>query len=166
MNTRPHGALQSDTKVNPRREGHEQCKAVTLRSGKQMLKGVVGSKQTEEIDGKADKKENLNEDLEAKKQGKIEIKIEGVKLNSYVPPMPFPQRLQKVKANKQFSKFLEVFKKLQINIPFADALEQMPSYVKFMKEILSRKRKLEDFKTVALTKECSAILQKKLPPKL
>lgn len=131
-----------------------------------MLKGVVGSKQTEEIDGKADKKENLNEDLEAKKQGKIEIKIEGVKLNSYVPPMPFPQRLQKVKANKQFSKFLEVFKKLQINIPFADALEQMPSYVKFMKEILSRKRKLEDFKTVALTKECSAILQKKLPPKL
>ncbi|MCS5023633.1 hypothetical protein L2V44_14170, partial [Staphylococcus aureus] len=41
-----------------------------------------------------------------------------------------------------------------------------PSYVKFMKEILSNKRKLEEFETVALTEECSAILQKKLPPKL
>ena len=29
-------------------------------------------------------------------------------------------------------------------IPFAEALEQMPSYVSFMKDILSKKRKLED----------------------
>ncbi|XP_060974168.1 uncharacterized protein LOC133039319 [Cannabis sativa] len=42
----------------------------------------------------------------------------------------------------------------------------MPRYVKFMKEILSKKRKMEDYETVALTEECSAILQKKLPPKL
>ena len=42
----------------------------------------------------------------------------------------------------------------------------MPSYVKFMKEILSNKRKLEEYKTVALMEECSVILQKKLPPKL
>ncbi|XP_062114835.1 uncharacterized protein LOC133828229 [Humulus lupulus] len=42
----------------------------------------------------------------------------------------------------------------------------MPSYVKFMKEILSRKRKLEDYETVALTEERNAILPKKLPPKL
>ncbi|KAJ9170368.1 hypothetical protein P3X46_018480 [Hevea brasiliensis] len=42
----------------------------------------------------------------------------------------------------------------------------MPSYAKFLKEILSNKRKLEDHETVALTEECSAILQRKLPPKL
>ncbi|XP_062114349.1 uncharacterized protein LOC133825422 [Humulus lupulus] len=42
----------------------------------------------------------------------------------------------------------------------------MPSYVKFMKEILSRKRKLEDYEMVTLTEECSEILQKKLPSKL
>ena len=61
---------------------------------------------------------------------------------------------------------MEVFKKLHINIPFADALEQMPSYVKFMKDILSQKRRLADFKTVNLTEECSVILQRKLPQKL
>ncbi|XP_063949931.1 uncharacterized protein LOC135152767 [Daucus carota subsp. sativus] len=42
----------------------------------------------------------------------------------------------------------------------------MPSYAKFMKGILSRKLKLEELETVALTKECSAVLQQKLPPKL
>ena len=42
----------------------------------------------------------------------------------------------------------------------------MPSYVKFMKDILSKKRKLLDFETVNLTKECSAILKRKLPQKL
>ena len=53
------------------------------------------------------------------------------------PPVPYPQRLKKHKLDKQFTKFMDVFKKLHINIPFADALEQMPSYVKFMKDILS-----------------------------
>ena len=61
---------------------------------------------------------------------------------------------------------MEVFKKLCINIPFADALERMPSYVKFMKDILSRKRRLSEFETMNLIKECSAILQRKLPHKL
>ena len=51
-----------------------------------------------------------------------------------------------------------VFKKLHINIPFLDALEQMPSYVKFMKEIFSNKMKLEEYETVALIEECSVIL--------
>ena len=61
---------------------------------------------------------------------------------------------------------MEIFKKLQINIPFTEALAQMPTYVKFLKEILSNKKKLEECETVALTEECSAILQNKLLPKL
>ncbi|KAG8655534.1 hypothetical protein MANES_04G049450v8 [Manihot esculenta] len=32
---------------------------------------------------------------------------------------------------------------------------QMPSYAKFLKEILPKKRKLEEFETVALTKQCN-----------
>ncbi|GKV23246.1 hypothetical protein SLEP1_g32996 [Rubroshorea leprosula] len=42
----------------------------------------------------------------------------------------------------------------------------MPSYAKFLKEILANKRKLEEFEMVKLNEECSAILQNKLPPKL
>ncbi|XP_073153614.1 uncharacterized protein [Henckelia pumila] len=63
--------------------------------------------------------------------------------NIVIPP-PFPAALKKAKIDSQFAKFLEVFEKLNINIPFADALMQMPSYAKFLKEILSNKRKLEE----------------------
>ena len=81
-------------------------------------------------------------------------------------PIPYPQRLKKGKLERQFAKFLDIFKKLHINIPFMDALENMPSYVKFMKKILASKKKLEEYGTITLNEECSAILQKKLPPKL
>ena len=63
------------------------------------------------------------------------------------------------------TKFLEVFKKLQINIPFADALEHIPNYVKFLKDMMSKKHKVEEFKTISLTEEYSAIVQRKLPKK-
>ena len=83
-----------------------------------------------------------------------------------IAPISYPQRLKKNKLDKKFAKFMEVFKKLHINIPFANALEHMHSYVKFMKDILSKKRILLNFEIVNLTEECSAILQRKLPQKL
>ena len=78
-------------------------------------------------------------------------------------PNSYPQRLKKNKLDKQFIKFMDVFKKLHINIPFADVLEHMPSYVKVNKDILSKKGRFSDFEAVNLTEECSAILQRKLP---
>ena len=42
------------------------------------------------------------------------------------PPILYPKHLKKNKLDKQFTKFMEVLKKLLINISFADALEQMP----------------------------------------
>jgi len=87
-------------------------------------------------------------------------------LKPYTSLLPFPQRMAKAKLDLQFGKFLKVLKKLYINIPFTEALTQMPSYAKFFKEILSNKRKLEEHEMVALTEECSAAIQNKLPAKL
>ena len=42
----------------------------------------------------------------------------------------------------------------------------MPSYAKFLKEILGNKGKLEDYETIKLNEECSAIILNKLPSKL
>lgn len=53
-------------------------------------------------------------------------------------------------------KFLEVFKKLYINIQFAEVLFQMSSYVKFLKDILSNKCKLEEHEMMMLNEECNA----------
>ncbi|XP_073121896.1 uncharacterized protein [Henckelia pumila] len=83
----------------------------------------------------------------------------------YKPQHPYPQRFKKKALDEKFSTFLDIFKKIHINIPFADALEQMPNYSKFVKDVMSKKRRLQDNKVVNLTEECSAILQKKFPQK-
>ena len=59
-----------------------------------------------------------------------------------------------------------MLKKLEINIPFAEALAQMPHYYKFLKEIINKKRKLDDYGIVSLFSNNSAIIQKKLPWKM
>ncbi|XP_016195490.1 uncharacterized protein LOC107636501 [Arachis ipaensis] len=56
--------------------------------------------------------------------------------------------------------------RLQINIPFPEALEQMPLYAKFLKELMTKKRSWRNDETVVLTEKCSAIIQHKLPQKL
>ncbi|XP_021752494.1 uncharacterized protein LOC110718001 [Chenopodium quinoa] len=78
----------------------------------------------------------------------------------------FPNRHLKSKLDKQFGKFLEVVKNLQVTIPFTESITQVPAYSKFMKEILTIKRSISEVETIAFTEECSAILQNKSPPKL
>ncbi|KAL7617558.1 hypothetical protein Lser_V15G01562 [Lactuca serriola] len=80
--------------------------------------------------------------------------------------LPFPPR--KSKSNEddgQFKKFLEILSQLHINIPFVEALKQMPTYAKFMKEVLTRKRVWREFETIAMTKSCTSIIKNRLPVK-
>jgi hypothetical protein len=67
--------------------------------------------------------------------------------------------------DKQYARFVELLKKLNVNISFTDVVTQMPTYAKFLKDILSNRRKLDD-ETVTLTEKVSAIVMNKLPPKL
>ncbi|GJY37335.1 hypothetical protein Tco_0422713 [Tanacetum coccineum] len=54
------------------------------------------------------------------------------------PPVPFPRRLRKEKEEAQQKKFLENLKQLHINLPFIEALAQMPKYAKFLKILLNK----------------------------
>ena len=63
-------------------------------------------------------------------------------IQAYKPQVPFPQRLQKAKLEEQFYRFLNMFKKIKVNIAFSEALTQRPHCAKFMKDILSKKRKI------------------------
>jgi hypothetical protein len=60
---------------------------------------------------------------------------------------------------------LEVFKQVQINIPFLDAIQQIPSYAKFLKDLVTVKRKTNVPKKAFMTEQVSTILQCKLPLK-
>ena len=78
---------------------------------------------------------------------------------------PYPERLGKQEYVQKFTKFLETFTDLHINIPLDEVIAQMPKYVKLLKELISSKKKLQRFGTITLNKECSAIVSSKLPLK-
>ena len=87
-------------------------------------------------------------------------------IQAYTSAVPFPQRLQNAKREEQFSKFLEIFKKIEVNIPFVEAITQMPNYPKFLKGVLRKKKKIDEEGIVSLTATCSAVIQKSLPVKM
>jgi hypothetical protein len=58
-----------------------------------------------------------------------------------------------------------VFKQVQINIPFLDVIQQVLAYAKFLKDLVTIKRKTNVLKKAYLTKQVSSILQCKLPIK-
>ena len=64
---------------------------------------------------------------------------------------------------EKFIRFTEILKNLQINIPFTEALQQMPIYARFMKELLTKKRKFPEEERVELEVGGSVIIQKAIP---
>ncbi|XP_050915884.1 uncharacterized protein LOC127130977 [Lathyrus oleraceus] len=70
-----------------------------------------------------------------------------------------------IKETKNQEEEVVIMPKLEINIPFSEALEQMPIYAKFMKYIISKKRST-NIDPIILTETCSVILQgMKIPVK-
>ena len=55
--------------------------------------------------------------------------------------VPFRNRLANQKTNAQMEKIREMFNQVQINVPLLDAIQQVPSYAKFLKDMCTKKRK-------------------------
>ena len=121
----------------------------------------TSTKKRQEIVYISDESQQLKEQTEQKNEEVVQEKKEEVRV--YQPLIPFPQRLKQTKLDDQFFKFLNVFRKLEINIPFVEALNQMPHYAKFMKDIISKKSNLDQKGVVSLFANYGAIIQKKLP---
>ena len=154
MPNQSKGTFPSDTQNNPK-----YCMAIQLRSWKEVSNNIRKERKEEaeaehEETGKELEKSTQTEQPEGSNEEKQK---EGVP--AYTPTVPFPQRLQKAKREEQFSRFLDIFKKIEINIPFAEVINQMPIYAKFLKEILNKKRKIAEEGIVNLTATCSAIIQ-------
>ncbi|XP_047961851.1 uncharacterized protein LOC125206652 [Salvia hispanica] len=158
------GQFPAQTINNPK-----DCKAINLRSGKSYegpSMPVEEKKSTPEEDVRAE------ENSKGKNKVDIQTKKDAV-LEKLPPPsipttvrVPFPFAVKKKKLDEQFSKFLDIFRKVHINIPLMEALQEMPTYAKFLKDVLSKKKKWNDYETVNISENCSAIIQKKLPAKL
>nr|GEX76943.1 reverse transcriptase domain-containing protein [Tanacetum cinerariifolium] len=86
------------------------------------------------------------------------------------PSIPYPSRMQdqklRDKANNQREKCFQIFKDLNFNISFADALILMLKFSPSIKSLLTNKDKLCELARTSLNKHCLAVLLKKFPKKL
>ncbi|XP_050117637.1 uncharacterized protein LOC126595360 [Malus sylvestris] len=175
---RAQGQFPSQTETNPGNQKHVQA-VTTLRSGKTIGNNVESSKINKEEDEGVSA--HIRQQLDKKSRSSIKSKSNETtsdKANKSDCPtqfsstaeihgaLPFPQRARQAKKEKYMGDILEQFRKVQINIPFLDAIKQIPSYAKFLKELCTNKRRYEEHEEVKLSDTVSAILQRKLPPKL
>ncbi|CAN6487366.1 unnamed protein product [Victoria cruziana] len=62
---------------------------------------------------------------------------------------------------------LEMLGAVHINLPLLDAIRQVPTYARFLKELCTKKRRSRKVpKYVLLSEDTSSLLQRRLPPKL
>nr|GEU69400.1 reverse transcriptase domain-containing protein [Tanacetum cinerariifolium] len=86
------------------------------------------------------------------------------------PSLTYPSRMhdQKLcnKANNQREKFFQIFKDLNFNISFADALILMPKFGPSIESLLTNKDKLCELARTPLNEHCLVVFLKKLLEKL
>ncbi|CAM8942209.1 unnamed protein product [Rhodiola kirilowii] len=158
---RQMGKLPSQPDVN----SIEHVEAITLKNGK-VLPTPQGKSS---LKGKEVEGENAKENLEEEPQAPIEEKKEHeepILMRKFVPMVPFPQRLNKSKLDAHFQRFVEMLKKLYVTLPFHEVITQNPTYAKFLKDIVSNRRVIEESSMIALNAECSAIVQSRMPKKM
>jgi hypothetical protein len=73
---------------------------------------------------------------------------------------PFPVSSSRSKKEDKEKEILEVFKKVELNIPLLDAIKQIPKYAKFLKELCTTKRafKLKGHEMVSMGEIVSAVV--------
>ncbi|CAN6560054.1 unnamed protein product [Malus baccata var. baccata] len=166
---RAPGTFPSQTELNPR--GGAYCKAIrVLRSGKSFdnrdencVQNSRVASQPKTDSGNVEKSANSKDSEQSLNSSENGADI--VEDRVYEPPMPYPERLKPKVKNQQLTDFMKTLSKVQINLPLIDAIKNIPSYAKFLKDVCTKKKKLVDFEKVILTKQCSTVLLHKLPLK-
>ncbi|XP_021775751.1 uncharacterized protein LOC110739607 [Chenopodium quinoa] len=147
----------------PKRNPKENASAISLRSGKQL---EVPTKKTEELAAHQEEQRTI-----VPEQDKQPTKVRDVvspNTDQFNSSVPFPSRLSsknKKREQEKEKETLDIFRKVEVNIPLLEAIRQVPRYAKFLKELCTNKRRLSGDEKVSVSENVSAVLQRKVPPK-
>nr|GEY41322.1 reverse transcriptase domain-containing protein [Tanacetum cinerariifolium] len=165
------GTLSGNTITNPK----EELKGITTRSGTAYQGPTIPTTSSfppvvkREAEATKDTVHPTN-NVSTKDIQPPVVPTESPILNSepVVAPITEPVVAPKLrdKANDQKEKFFQIFKDLNFNISFADALILRPKFGLTIKTLLTNKDKLSELARTPLNEHCSAVLLKKLPEKL
>ena len=169
------GKLPSQTIQNPQGQNSvgvsgpsdvtfEHCKAVTtLQSGKTIDKTIQPKETTKDVQNEMLRDDEVSDKPHAPRTD-VDVKPEKDKA-SHVPLAPYPYRLRVPKKVNNHSEIYELFKQVKVNIPLLDAIKQIPSYAKFLKDLCTVKRKLGVNKDAFMTEQSTSLIRNNLPPK-
>nr|GEU90984.1 reverse transcriptase domain-containing protein [Tanacetum cinerariifolium] len=164
------GTLPSNTITNPK----EDLKGITTRSGTAYQGPTIPTtfSSLPPVVEREIETESLilnSEPIVAPIIEPVNSPVSALKPNQR-PSIPYPLRFQDQKlhdkANEQQEKFFQIFKDLNFNISFDDALILMPKFGLSIKSLLTNKDKICKLARTPLNEHCSAVLLKKLPEKL
>nr|GEW34374.1 reverse transcriptase domain-containing protein [Tanacetum cinerariifolium] len=173
---RPSGSLPSNTQPNPKEHNskayqppqarNKHVNVVFTRSGKSYNPPDNPNDQQKETPINFYSDDEDDEPTPQLNTQNPKLAKETPLPKSYKPKNPYPQSLRKEKMEAQYEKFLDMIRAIRINVPLVDALAGMPNYVKFLKELISNKHKIEQISTSFLSNLSSPMIQNKVPPKL
>ncbi|KAL4282392.1 hypothetical protein GQ457_03G021240 [Hibiscus cannabinus] len=149
----PHGKLPSQTKTDPR----ENVSTITLRS-----ETVIEQRTQEKQDTKKSTSVIEASDANSQEEGdattqKRNSTPEPIQSPHIVQP-PFPSRPIKEDKRAKEKEILDVFRKVEINLPLLEVIQKMPRYAHFFKELYANTRKLSEQEKVNLGEKVSAVL--------
>nr|XP_027076975.1 uncharacterized protein LOC113700718 [Coffea arabica] len=154
LDSQNQGKLPSQPELN-----RKNVSAMTLRSGKE----IQGS---EPVIPKDKDEEKIENELEREDSNGVDLKVlPDPVITAKTNPPPFSSRLEKSKKQDKEKEILEVFRKVEINIPLLDAIKQVPKYAKFLRDLYVNRKRLRGDERVIVGENVSAVLQRKLPPK-
>ncbi|XP_070029838.1 uncharacterized protein [Nicotiana sylvestris] len=78
------------------------------------------------------------------------------------PPPPYHQSLAKQNSENQLKKCIDMMKNFSINVLLVEALEQMPGYAKFIKDLVTKKRSM-NCETIKMNHQVSDIVHLMAP---
>jgi hypothetical protein len=77
----------------------------------------------------------------------------------------FPHQAKKHVEDEKFSRFVEVIQRMYIHILMLDAM-QVPTYARYLKDILNQKRPILEMDMLVFAERCSATILNGLPDKM
>jgi hypothetical protein len=173
LNRREEGKLPSQPMMNPKglymvdeETSHQHVQSITTLRSEKLLDNQVGKKEEH-----TEVPETLQKDKGKQVINETSTLADPSSETPYVPRAPFPERLKVPshfgKQGEKIQAMIEVFKQVKISIPLLDAIQQVPAYAKFLKDLCTQKRKSRNHipKKVLLIEHVSSLIQHNTPPK-
>ncbi|CAM8997399.1 unnamed protein product [Rhodiola kirilowii] len=162
--------LPLQTSQNPK----GNVNAVTLRSGRKLV--IQPMEQEEEEEPKLPEEnrgtaERSNNAAEEHKQGPVpateeakECPVPRTETSKISAALPFQVSARVPKQQVKDNEVLELFSKVEINIPLLEAIKQIPRYAKFLKELCTNRRRNTRIDQELMSRNVSASYNERCPP--